>query len=89
MLVALNSRTPSEWMEQPWEQVKGRPDGEVAPSLYDKYHCIEFRAPGGGGGEPRPRPEPPDMDGLFDRPERAVRMLKQDNQPANLPQLVS
>lgn len=75
-LTSLLNKTPVEWLEQPWQQIDGRPEGEVAPSLYDRYHCIEFRPRGGGGGrEPRPRPEPPDMDGLFPRPERAVRML--------------
>lgn len=55
--------TPAEWMEQ-------------APERYpsDAYHCIEFKTPGSGGFEPRPKPEPPDMDGLFPRPERQVRM---------------
>lgn len=33
--------------------------------------------PDEGGGEPRPRPEPRDMDGLFPRPERRTRLLKQ------------
>lgn len=56
--------TPTEWLEQD----EGR----------DRYHCIEFRGPDEGGGEPRPNPEPPGMDGLFPRPERGVRMLKQD-----------
>lgn len=57
---------PAEWLEQPFESWP-----------HDAYHCIEFRAPGGGGGKPRPRPEPPDMDGLFERPERRVRMFVQ------------
>jgi hypothetical protein len=35
---------------------------------------MEFRAPGGGGGEPRPKPDPPDMDGLFEKPDRQTRM---------------
>lgn len=79
LAVALMGRTPAEWMEQLWGQVKGRPEGETAPSLGDQYHCIEFRpvGGGGGGGEPRPRPEPPRMDGLFQRPNRAARMLVQ------------
>lgn len=75
--VALSGRTPAEWMEQPWRQIKGRPEGETAPALGDTYHCIEFRAPGSGGDEPHPRPEPPDMNGLFDRPERRTRMYVQ------------
>jgi hypothetical protein len=63
--------TPTEWMEQ---------DGGL-----DRYHCLEFRGPDEGGGEPRPRPEPPSMDGLFPRPERAIRMLQQ---PAESRELV-
>jgi hypothetical protein len=70
LCASLLGKTPVEWLEQPW--------GESGPSLTDRYHCIEFRPRGGGGGgEPRPKPEPPDMDGLFPRPERAVRMLVQ------------
>ena len=66
---AMMGRTPTEWLEQP-------DDG------YQRdYHCIEFRGPdgggGAGGGPPRPRREPKDMDGLFERPQRRVRMLKQ------------
>jgi hypothetical protein len=69
ILVSLSDRIPAEWMEQPW-------NGEHPP--LERYHCIEFRAPGnGGGGEPRPKPEPPDMDGLFDRPESRTRMYVQ------------
>lgn len=55
--------TPTEWLEQ-----------EAGP---DRYQCIEFRGPDDDGGEPKPNPEPPNMDGLFDRPERQVRMLSQ------------
>jgi hypothetical protein len=69
ILVALSGRTPSEWLEQR--------DENGLYSMEDQYHCIEFRGPGEGGGEPKPRPEPPDMDGLFPRPEKAVRMLMQ------------
>lgn len=69
ILCALEGRTPTEWLDQ-WKE------GEPYP--LDRYHCIEFRGPDeGGGGEPRPKREPPGMDGLFPRPERAVRMLKQ------------
>lgn len=64
ILLAMNGKTPAEWLEQP--------DGSP-----DRFHCIEFRGPGEGGGEPRPRPEPTGMDGLFERPERRVRLLKQ------------
>lgn len=71
LLVALAAeKTPAEWMEQPLDE-KGR------YSIANKYHCIEFRAPGEGGSEPRPKPEPPQMDGLFDRPERRTRMYVQ------------
>ena len=71
ILCALMGRTPTEWLEQPLR------DGLI--TLGDQYHCIEFRGPDDGGGDPAPRPrrEPPNMDGLFPRPERAVRMLKQ------------
>lgn len=55
--------TPTEWLVQ---------EGGV-----DRYHCVEFRGPDDGGGEPHPKPEPPNMDGLFERPERHVRMLQQ------------
>ena len=41
--VALMERTPSEWLEQPWQQVTGRPEGVTAPVLGDTYHCVEFR----------------------------------------------
>lgn len=70
MMVALLDRTPAEWLDGPRDE-HGR------YSIEDQYHCIEFRAPGGGGGEPRPKPEPPDMDGLFERPERQTRMYVQ------------
>lgn len=61
---------PTEWMEQ-----------DHGP---DRYHCIEFRGPDDGGGEPQPQPEPPHMDGLFDRPERRVRMLQEPAQHASV-----
>lgn len=66
LLVALNNRTPAEWLEQ---------DGF---RLGDQYHCVEFRGlGGGGGGEPRPKPDPRGMDGLFPRTERRTRMFVQ------------
>lgn len=74
ILCALAGKTPTEWLYQ-WE------DGAQYP--IDRYHCIEFRGPDGPGGTgpaagpPRPKRDPPDMDGLFERPERRVRMLKQ------------
>lgn len=70
VLVALLDKTPIEWLDGPRDE-----HGRYA--IEDQYHCVEFRAPGGGGGEPRPRPEPPGMDGLFPRPERAVKMWVQ------------
>jgi hypothetical protein len=36
LTVALFGKTPSEWLEQPWGQVKGRPEGMTAPSLGDR-----------------------------------------------------
>ena len=67
LLVAMMGRTPAEWLEQPWGQVRGAPAGVTAPSLGDQYHCIEFRRPGDGGTEPRPKPTPRDQGELFDR----------------------
>lgn len=70
-VAVISGRTPAEWFEQPIDE-QGR------TSLSDRYHCVAFRSQGGGGGgEPRPRPEPPDMDGLFERPERQRRMFVQ------------
>jgi hypothetical protein len=62
--VALLGKTPSEWIEQPWGQIKGRPEGETAPTLGDTYHCTEFvqrpEWPGDDDpdGEPDPEPTP-------------------------------
>jgi hypothetical protein len=69
---AMMGRTPTEWLEQP--------DGYPRD-----YHCLEFRGPDDGDDpfdSPAPRPprakrEPKDMDGLFERPQRRRRMLKQ------------
>lgn len=72
IMVALNERTPVEWLDQ-W-------GGKGPYPLGDRFHCIEFRGPDEGGGEPRPKPDPPGMDGLFRRPERQVRMLKQPDE---------
>jgi hypothetical protein len=79
ILCALNGRTPTEWIDT-W-------DGEGPYPLGDRFHCIEFRGPDGGGGDdpfdgppaspPRAKREPKNMDGLFERPERRRRMLKQ------------
>lgn len=78
ILCALNGKTPTEWLDQ-WR------DGEPYPA--DRYHCIEFRGPDDGGDpQPRPKREPPGMDGLFPRPQRAVRMLKQP-EPIGVPAL--
>lgn len=63
LMAALCGHTPAEWLQQ---------DGGL-----DRYHCIEFRGPDDGGGEQKPKPDPPNMDGLFERPGRSVRMLKQ------------
>ena len=59
LMVALMGKTPAEWIEQPWQQIKGRPAGETAPTLGDTYHCTEFRdEDNGGGDEPEPGPPP-------------------------------
>lgn len=78
LLCALLGKTPTEWIDQ-W-------DGK-SPYPIDRFHCTEFRGPDGGGGDdpfggpparpPRAKREPKNMDGLFPRPPRAVRMLKQ------------
>lgn len=62
---AMMGKTPAEWLEQDRSR------------LGDQYHCIEFRGPDDGDGEPQPKPEPPNMDGLFEKPARGVRMLRQ------------
>lgn len=62
LLVALADRIPAEW--QP-----GTDD------LSNRYTCTAYRPPDWRDPEPQPLPEPPDMDGLFPRPERQVRML--------------
>jgi hypothetical protein len=69
--VALLGKTPAEWVEQPWKQIKGRPEGEVAPSLGDTYHCTEFvQRPewhDDPDGDPPPPPDPaPECDGQID-----------------------
>jgi hypothetical protein len=69
LTVALLQRTPVEWVEQPWGQVKGAPEGETAPRLGDTYHCTEFRQRPEPGDEddPEPEPEPPPVcDGQLD-----------------------
>jgi hypothetical protein len=66
--VALLGKTPKEWVEQPWEQVVGRPAGELAPVLGGTYECTEFqqrRDPGDDDPEPEPTP-PPVCDGQPD-----------------------
>lgn len=77
IMVAMLDRTPAEFLDGPRDE-QGR------YSIAHQYTCVEFRAPGGGGGEPRPKPEPPQMDGLFDRPERRARMYVQP-QPSEVP----
>lgn len=77
VMVALMGRTPSEWLEQPWQQINGRPDGDTAPVLGDTYHCVEFRNEDdpGPGYEPQPDPPPPGQLPLFDdQPYRGYRM---------------
>lgn len=66
ILIAMcGDEIPAAWMD-------------TEPGCHDRYRCIEFRSTDDGNGgddpEPKPLPEPPDMDGLFDRPERGVRM---------------
>jgi hypothetical protein len=77
--MALLGKTPIEWLDQ-WT------DHSKPPPLYDRYHCIEFRSEDGDGDDPfggppahppRAKREPKNMDGLFPRPQRRVRMLKQ------------
>lgn len=69
LMASMVGKTPTEWLEQ--DRLR----------LGDQYHCVEFRGPDeGGDAEPHPLPEPPDMEGLFARPERHVRMLKQPEQ---------
>lgn len=65
IMLGMTGFIPAEWMEQPGDSP-------------DRYHCIQFRNEDDGPGpEPQPKPEPTDMDGLFPRPERRVRMLSQ------------
>lgn len=84
--VALFGKTPAEWIEQPWGQVKGEPDGVLAPSLGDTYHCVEFRDEDGPGDtEPKPVPDPPDQEVLFPREQaEGVRMLTTEPVPAEV-----
>jgi hypothetical protein len=77
VLVALQDRTPAEWLDGPRDE-------HGAYSMADQYHCIEFRAPGGGGGELRRKPDPRGMDGLFERPARAARMFVQPDPAVEL-----
>lgn len=60
--VALLGRTPVQWLEQPWQQVKGRPEGVTAPALGDTYHCTEFEErpewPGDDDPDEGPPPDP-------------------------------
>lgn len=67
LLVALMDRTPAEWIEQPWGQVKGRPEGVLAPYLGDTYHCTEYRERGEGEPDPpAPVPEDPNQITIFE-----------------------
>lgn len=69
LTVSLLHFTPKEWVEQPWQQIPGRPEGETAPVLGGQYVCTEFeRRPdddGDDGAEPEPEP-PPVCDGQLD-----------------------
>lgn len=57
---------PAEWLPQ----ANGYPA--------DAYHCVMFKGFNEPPNpEPQPQPDPPDMDGLFDCPERRVRMYVQ------------
>lgn len=60
ILTALLGQTPAEWLDGPRDE-HGR------YSMADKYHCVNFRAPGSGGGEPRPKPTPRAQGELFSR----------------------
>ncbi len=63
LMVALTGRTPVEWIEQPWKQIVGRPEGQTAPTLGDTYHCTEY-VEDGGDGDPTPEPGPdPEVSG--------------------------
>jgi hypothetical protein len=68
LTVALLSKTPAEWVEQPWGQIEGRPEGELAPTLGGQYVCTEFeRRRDDGDDDPEPGPEPPpEVDGQLD-----------------------
>lgn len=71
IMAAMIGKTPVEWLDQ-W-------DGKSPYPIATRFHCTEFIPPDEGGGNPgppRPRREPPNMDGLFPRPPRAIRMLK-------------
>lgn len=75
IMCALIGKTPVEWLDN-W-------DGEGPYPIGGRFTCTEFIPPdeGGGRGDPRPpgppraKREPKDMDGLFPRPPRQLRML--------------
>lgn len=76
ILVAMEGRTPIEWLDQKRTELRDGREMLVPYSIEDQYHCIEFRAPGdGGGGEPRPKPTPRGQLGLFGRDEVAGRRM--------------
>lgn len=72
LTVALLGKTPVEWVEQPWRQIPGRPEGETAPELGGRYVCTEFeRRPEPGDddpdtGPPTPPDPAPEVDGQLD-----------------------
>jgi hypothetical protein len=73
LTVALLGKTPAEWVEQPWQQITGRPEGETAPVLGGTYECTEFvqrpQWPGDYDPDdgPTPPPDPaPEVEGQLD-----------------------
>ncbi|PWK81676.1 hypothetical protein C8D88_11687 [Lentzea atacamensis] len=72
IMTALLAFTPVEWLPQPADQY---------PS--NAYHCVNFRGPDERDEEPKPLPDPPDMDALFEAPERRARMFVRP-QPAEV-----
>lgn len=76
IMCAQIGKTPVEWIDN-W-------DGNSPYPISTRFTCTEFIPPdegGGSGGAPRPpgpptaKREPKDMDGLFPRPQRQLRIL--------------
>ena len=60
IVIALNGKTPAEWIEQPRDE-QGR------MTLGDQYHCMNFRAEGDDPPGPRREPDPmPGQSEMFD-----------------------